>query len=258
MKRLIKRIAPSFFWEGGRMWYSTLRRIALDLTQTFTLAHPYMSWKLFRTVRIVRPRYTMIKPPRLGVLWELSRRINYEDIEGAIVECGVWNGGSAALMAAAQGKRKLLRDIYLFDSFQQLPHPVGKDGEKAHIMYEEGTLLGGAPGEVSKVRDAFYHLRLSSEHVHIIEGWFENTFPKTPIPKIALFHIDADWYESVKLCLETYYASVVPGGFIVFDDYGSWEGCKKAVDEFMEARAIHELLRTRDGVGYYFRKIKNR
>lgn len=258
MKRLVKYIVPVFFWEWCRVWCSALRRIALDLTQTFSVAHPYLLWKLFRTVRVVRPRYTMVKAPRLRVLWELSGCINYENIEGAIVECGVWNGGAAALMAVAQGKREPQRDVYLFDSFQQLPRPVEKDGKKAGAMYEEGTLLGGAPGEVSRVRDAFCCLHLPLERVRIIEGWFKDTFPVTPIPKIALLHIDADWYESVKLCLETYYASVVSGGFVVFDDYGSWEGCKRAVDEFMKAYAIHEPLCTRDGIGFYFRKIKNR
>lgn len=253
-KSTVRRISPLAFWEWCRVRYSALRRMALDLRQTFIFYTPYASWKLFRAVRLVRPRYTMIKPPRLRVLWELSRRVDVENVPGALVECGTWNGGSAAVMVFPQ-KRPLRRDVWLFDSYEGLPPPTDEDGRYAN---EEYYYKGRLRADPKLVQEVFQRLDIWSDRVHIRKGWFQDTFPVTPILEIAVLHIDADWYESVKLCLETYYGSVVPGGFVVFDDYGSWEGCKKAVDEFMEAHVIHEPLRTRDGVGFYFRKIKNR
>ena len=67
-------------------------------------------------------------------------------------------------------------------------------------------------------------------------GLFQETLRATHIPRIALLNIDADWYESVKLCLETFYDAVAPGGIVSIDDYGLWPGCRQAVDEFIKER----------------------
>jgi len=58
------------------------------------------------------------------------------------------------------------------------------------------------------------------------------------IQNIAILHIDADWYESVKLCLERFYDHIQPGGFVVIDDYSYWDGCKRATDEFLKERLL--------------------
>jgi O-methyltransferase len=77
--------------------------------------------------------------------------------------------------------------------------------------------------------------------VRIIPGLFQ------------LLNIDADWYESVKLCLDTFYDSVVPGGFISLDDYGAWPGCRLAVDEFFRLRALPFPLNPVD-TAHWFQK----
>ena len=66
--------------------------------------------------------------------------------------------------------------------------------------------------------------------------------------------MDADWYQSVKLCLETFYDRVASGGYVVFDDYGYWEGCRRAVDEFLSGHAGKLDLVRVDHTGCYFRK----
>ena len=97
-------------------------------------------------------------------------------------------------------------------------------------------------------------LRIPKSRVHIIKGWFEETFPTVKIEKISLLHIDADWYESVKLCLEWFYDNVQPGGFVVLDDYGTWPGCKRAVDEFIIENGLKIKLVKVDYTGRYFKK----
>lgn len=92
------------------------------------------------------------------------------------------------------------------------------------------------------------------ERVHIVKGWFQDTFATVEIPNIALLHIDADWYQSVKLALERFYAHVSPGGFIVFDDYGFWEGCRKAVDEFLSRMPVPPELVKIDTRAVYLQK----
>jgi O-methyltransferase len=248
-KSLIKQAIPVSVWKLTRESRSYFRRLFLDIRQTFSLSHPVGSFQLIRLVRFVRPQYTMIKPPRLRLLYELSKKIDEEKLEGAIVECGVYKGGSAAVMVIAQ-RKPLTRDIWLFDSFEGLPPPSNNDG----AFERENYYKGWCEGHVEDVEDIWKKLELPREQLHIVKGWFQDTFPTVSIPKIALLHVDADWYESVNDSLQKFYQSVVPGGYIEFDDYGSWEGCKKAVDEFFTTHNIKAELKTRDRIGYYFQK----
>ena len=96
---------------------------------------------------------------------------------------------------------------------------------------------------------------MPSERLKIVPGWFQDTLPKVPIKKIAVLYVDADWYDSVKLVLETLYQKVVPNGFIVIDDYYVWPGCRQAVDEFMTANHLQpQLLQNVGGLAVYFQK----
>lgn len=101
-------------------------------------------------------------------------------------------------------------------------------------------LIGYPPDKV------FYH-----------KGWFQNTVPadKQNIKSIAILRLDGDWYDSTKVCIENLYDKVVPGGFVIFDDYGLYEGCKKAVDEFFESRKESHFLNYTTRACRYFRKI---
>ena len=78
-------------------------------------------------------------------------------------------------------------------------------------------------------------LGVDPSRLHFYRGWFQDTFPKARIGKIALLHIDADFYDSVKLCLERWFPHVSSGGIIQFDDYDSYLGCRTAVDQFLSA-----------------------
>ena len=93
------------------------------------------------------------------------------------------------------------------------------------------------------------------ERLKIVPGWFQVTLPKVPIEHIAVLHVDADWYELVKLVLETLYNRVLPGGFVIIDDYYVWPGCKQAVDEFLISQDIEQpLLHNVGGLAVYFQK----
>ena len=86
-------------------------------------------------------------------------------------------------------------------------------------------------------------------------GWFNETFPKVNVPQVALAHIDCDFYEPTKLCLEKWYPVLSPGGFMQFDDYDSFSGCRRAVDEFLAAHPELKMESTGEGASaYFFRK----
>lgn len=192
--------------------------------------------------------YTMVGRKRLETLYRLGRSINESGVPGDIVECGVWNGGTAAVLASA-GMTDIGRRLWLFDSFEGLPEPTQVDGERAKSY--EGKLVAS----VVRVQEVLSQVGAPLDRVEIVKGWFEDTFPTVEIPQIALLHVDADWYASVKLALERFYDAVQPGGYIVFDDYGYWQGCKKAVDEFMVDRGVNADLREIDSRAVYLQKI---
>ncbi|MEW6558372.1 MAG: TylF/MycF/NovP-related O-methyltransferase, partial [Elusimicrobiota bacterium] len=89
------------------------------------------------------------------------------------------------------------------------------------------------------------------------KGWFQETLPKAKsrIENIAILRVDCDWYESVRCCLDNLYDNLITGGYLIIDDYGHWEGCKKAVDEFLEKRKIKVRLNKIDYTGVWFQKF---
>lgn len=224
-----------------RSLYNTLDFSSFDSL----LRYPTMIW-LFYKVKF----YTMLDILGLKVLFRLARKVDKLQIQGDIVECGVYNGGSAAVMAYAVKTSSIKRNVWLFDSFEGLPVPTKHDGKEAFKQYYKGFCTG----TVQDVKEIFSKLNMLDKRLHIIKGWFKNTFPKTKIEKIALLHIDADWYESVAICLEKFYDSVEEGGFIVLDDYNCWEGCKKATDEFIEKHKLKVKLIRGNSTSCYFQK----
>jgi hypothetical protein len=198
--------------------------------------------RLFRQVA----HHTKVSREKLNRLCELARRIERDAVPGAIVECGVYKGGGAAVMTACASPA---REIYLFDSFEGLPPPGARDGEIAQSRYTEGWCAGSE----EEVRTLFDRLGILGPRVHFVKGWFQDTFPVTTVKPIALLHVDADWYDSVRLCLERFWDDVAVGGFVAFDDYGRWEGCTQAVDEFLAARRLGPLTPT-GRAGHYLRK----
>jgi O-methyltransferase len=201
-----------------------------------------------RIERMVRP-YTLVGPERIRNLHALALRIESEGIPGDVIECGVCNGGTAAVMARSATHSRFERTLWLFDSFQGMPEATEVDGSEAKAY------VGQVLGSTKRVRELLRKAGANPERVKIIEGWFEDAFPTVAISQIALLNIDADWYQSVKLCLETFYDRVVPGGFVSIDDYGHWPGCRKAVDEFFAARQLPYTLQEVDYTARWFQKL---
>ncbi|MEW5805691.1 MAG: TylF/MycF/NovP-related O-methyltransferase [Patescibacteria group bacterium] len=233
----------------------------------FSFLRYYISWffdknserRLF--FEKIQP-YTMVSYKRLSHLWDIVSELERKKIKGNYVECGVWKGGSAAIMAYLAQKHNSDRQIHLFDSFEGMPEPTVIDGERAAIFSGGKTsgkqkAIGKTVGVIEEAKKLFFsELELDKKNIVFHKGWFQSTIPanKELIGKIAVLRIDADWYESVKVCLEELYNQVIPGGYIIFDDYGFWPGCKKAVKEFFQKRKINSRLQKIDISGTFFRK----
>jgi len=191
-------------------------------------------------------RNTMLGHERLQNLARLAQRIEDEQIPGDVVECGVYRGGSAAILARSATHSQLGRTVWLFDAFQGMPSATAKDGPEA------GSWVGNLRSSPQRVERLLRRTGAQMTRVRIVPGLFQETFRATHIPRIALLNIDADWYESVKLCLETFYDAVSPGGFVSIDDYGLWPGCRQAVDEFIETRKLAiRMERVEETAGWF-------
>ena len=199
----------------------------------------------------------------LSNVYKLTRRLESEHIPGAVVECGVYLGGCAAVMTSVVQHSGVQRDIWLFDSFAGMPEATKEDeGESAEVLASgrmTGNLLpvGTNIAPLEEVKDIFFKkLKLKDERVHFVKGWFQDTLPETKntIGKIALLRVDGDWYASTKVCFEHLYDNVVNGGYVIVDDYGYFPGCRKAVDEFFQSRGLNIKLEWVDYSRVYFRK----
>lgn len=190
----------------------------------------------------------MVGRRRILNLYQLAVRLDREGIPGDFVECGVANGGTGAVLAYCAAQSPLNRSVWLFDSFGGMPETSVEDGEVSRAY------VGQVLGNVENVRSALSLVNADMEKVRIVEGFFQDTFGSVEIPRIALLNIDADWYESVKLCLERFFDSVVAGGVISIDDYGHWQGCRTAVQEFLKQRHLSPRLSAVDYTARWFRK----
>ena len=163
------------------------------------------------------------------------------EIEGSIVECGVWRGGS--MMAVAHTLLGLGvddRDLYLFDTFEGMVPPTAHDVRVLDGLSaaEPGSLTPAIAVRQDEVAAALRSTAYPASRIHFVRGPVEDTLPAGHGPEtIALLRLDTDWYESTRLELEYLYPRVQPNGFVIIDDYGHWAGARKAVDEYLEQNA---------------------
>jgi hypothetical protein len=200
---------------------------------------------IYRKVR----SHTMCSNARLRSLHRALRYVVSKEIPGDVVECGCARGGSAALMALALQRLGVQRKMWLFDTFEGLPAPSANDPDFELADLFTGTCVG----PLDEVQGLFHRLNVIND-VEFVKGLFQETLPVTPLSQIALLHIDGDWYESVKICLDHLYDKVVPNGVIQFDDYGYWKGARRAIDEFLDRRGIFATLHQVDYSGRFLIK----
>jgi len=207
--------------------------------------------------------HTMASYERMVTLWQQIRYVDKAGVSGSLVECGTWKGGASGMMALAHmASGTPSRPLHLFDSFEGLPEPDGvKDGDRA-VGYSAGRAsaqlesIGQCVGPLEDNQHLMRGLvRYPEELTHYHVGWFQDTLTLETaknIGEIAVLRIDGDWYESTKICLDVLFPQVSDGGIVVFDDYGAWPGCKRAVDEFAEKMERPPLLNHVDPATRYW------
>lgn len=201
--------------------------------------------------------FTMTGPARLTALVDATRHCIERGIPGALVECGVWRGGSVlAMILTLQDQGVNDRDIYLYDTFEGMTAPTKDDvseyeGSALQTWIEAERrgerawpeMFGSDVFNENVVRDLILSTGYSSERLHLIKGPVEETLPGGAPEQIALLRLDTDWYESTRHELEHLYPQLSGGGVLIIDDYGHWKGARRAVDEYFSGRNAPLLSR---------------
>jgi hypothetical protein len=229
----------------------TIRRVGYEVINLRTPTNSGIFPKDFSPSDIqvyarVRP-YTQTTPERV---FALRRAVEYVlgcAIPGSFVECGVWKGGSVmAIALTLLASQCSDRDLYLFDTFQGMSPPSPSDGD---WVRREWGRRQRAPGRndwnfapIDEVKANIASTGYPASRIHYVAGRVEDTLPESAPETIALLRLDTDFYESTKHELRTLYPRLQRGGVMIIDDYGAFEGARKATDEFLEETKVGLLL----------------
>ena len=181
--------------------------------------------------------YTMTSKEAVFALYTSINYVLDRQIPGDIVECGVWKGGSSLLAALIMKARKVSdRRLYLYDTFRGMTPPTQLDVYKRgntglEMMEQYSDDIGWCYALLDDVKAAFAVHNFEFE-IHFIEGDVVETLTKTKPESISVLRLDTDWYESTAAELELLYPRLSTGGVLIIDDYGSWEGSRKATDDY--------------------------
>ncbi|HMO15327.1 MAG TPA: TylF/MycF/NovP-related O-methyltransferase [Pirellulaceae bacterium] len=218
---------------------------------------PDIDDKTRQTIDAVRP-YTMTSPERITALCNAVDYLVRNQIEGDIVECGVWRGGSMlAAIRTLLDHQDRHRQVWLYDTFEGMTEPGQADvdfiGRRAETLLaeqaradEESVWCVSQLEQVKQLLDASGY---NQQLIHYIQGAVEETIPAHIPDRIALLRLDTDWYSSTKHELVHLLPKLAVGGVLIVDDYGHWHGCRKAVDEYFEKYRIPMLLNRIDYTG---------
>lgn len=216
-------------------------------------------------IKYVTP-FTYTSSERILALIESVKYVIKNNIPGSIVECGVWRGGS--MMAVAKvllQLNKTEKDLYLYDTFTGMTKPqqidVSSDGLNASSRFEKSKISDDSSDwsrvDLSQVQKNLFKTGYNKEKFHFIKGKVEDTLPTKAPEEISILRLDTDWYESTKHELIHLFPRLTIGGVLILDDYGVWQGARKAVDEYLSENKIKILLNRIDEAGRVGIKIEH-
>jgi O-methyltransferase len=183
---------------------------------------------------------------------ECLEKVIIDNVEGDVLEAGVWKGGASIFMRAILRSYNQKRKLYVCDSFEGLPPPDPKYAADVGDMHHTVRYLAV---DLPAVKANFKRFGMEDSLNIFVKGWFKDTLPNlTEIKSLALLRLDGDMYGSTIETLDSLYHKVSKNGFIIVDDYGL-TGCKRAIDDFRRIHNITEpMVMVTDTQKMYWRK----
>ncbi len=195
---------------------------------------------------------SMVSPERLYATYQAVKYVEANNIEGDVVECGVWKGGNSMVMALTLlNCNSKHRNIYLYDTFEGMVEPGEKDvdfkGQHSKGVWQKhqsADVNEWCYSPLEEVKQNMASTLYPEDKIHFIKGKVEDTIPATLPDKIAVLRLDTDWYESTVHELTHLFPKLAERGVLLIDDYGHWKGQKEAVDAYFADKFKPLLSRT--------------
>lgn len=250
-----------YLLKGKSMFIKKLMKKKSETHDEKILGTKLTENKMIEIIQSVKP-YTMVPvgSQRFNIISALKSI--KEKQKGVIVECGAWKGGSSVAILLAQKKAfgKVIKPVFMLDSFEGLPDAKKIDGDLALNWQADKDSLAyydNCYANILEVKSTLKNFGLKEGEYYLIKGWFDDTVPKLGKKlikeKIALLRLDGDWYDSTKVCLENLVPLVNSGSTVIIDDYYAWDGCAVAVNEYLGINKLPFRIRViGDYLGAYF------
>jgi O-methyltransferase len=196
---------------------------------------------------------TMIGLKRLDNIQNCVESVLRDNVQGDMIETGVWRGGACILMRAilaAHGVED--RKVFVADSFEGLPKPdpAAYPADAGDVHYVHQILAVSQ----QQVENNFKRYGLLDDQVFFLKGWFKDTLPDAPIQKLSLMRLDGDMYSSTMDALQNLYPKLSVGGFCIIDDFAS-PACEAAVNDYRKEHGITATIEEVDWTGRYWKKV---
>ena len=201
---------------------------------------------------------TMTSPERIFALINAVVYVCENNIPGDFVECGVWKGGSSAAIAQTLVHIDATdRTLWMYDTFDGMSQPTEADvdfmGQTADQLLDQQDIAESTSvwcrSPLDEVKATMQATGYPMDRIQFVQGRVENTLPQHSPAQVALLRLDTDWYESTKCELEILFPNMSAGAVLIVDDYGHWQGCRKAVDEYFAEHNVSMLLNRIDYTG---------
>ena len=252
MKKLLKRSAVSFIRSLGYSIHpinDQYHNIAVELDDS----------DVDLIKHVLDGGLTMTSVPRLVNTLKSCRYVVENKIPGDFVECGVWRGGNGILAKKLFNALNSQRRVWMFDTFEGMTEPTEFDvaaqtKRRASEKYNASQLDTHNEwcfASLNDVRKNCVKSGLDVNDIRFVKGDVGKTLlEEENIPhEICILRLDTDWYESTKAELHTLYPILSEGGVLIIDDYGHWEGARKAVDEYFSVMDYKPLFNVIDFTG---------
>lgn len=230
------KISQIINYPLGLLGLKIIRKSRLELVNLSDIAQDKKFLELYKKVK----DYTLVPIERCYSLYQTVNYIIKNSIEGDLVECGVWKGGSSMLMAFTLLEAGISnRKIYLYDTFDGMTKPGEMDGQDEKDQWERekvtDTLNNMCYSPIEEVKANMNKTGYPAANIILVKGKVEETLPGKMPFKISLLRLDTDWYESTKHELIHLYPLLEKYGILIVDDYGAWQGARKATDEYFSS-----------------------